>query len=161
MNRICFCNIIKGFLAQNSAMNFSDMAKIELCNTIANYLEKNGLGTQADFSKYLRGLTKEQKARVGTQILDAYDTGRQYGLREAFSKLTPKSRWCMDIDTVTWTARYEIYHSMKDAFRNSRSSRKFVSLLRENLASGKFRHSSSDDEMAYPCTLEREDDEFE
>jgi hypothetical protein len=152
---------IKGFLPQNSAMQFDNTSKIGLCNAIANYLKENGLRTQEDFSKYLRGLSRAKKVIVGAQILEAYDTGRQYGLKEAFSKLAPKDRLCNLVDTVTWAARYEIYHSMEHAFHSSENSHKFIRLLEKNLASGKFRNGGEDDESAYVYPLESEDGEPE
>ena len=141
-------------MAQNSGMQFGDADKIGLCNTIAMYLGKCGLPNQHDFAKHLRGLPRAGKAMAGAQILKAYSTGRQYGLKEKFHELYPRS--CGQVDTVCWGARYEIYTSMLNAFQNAENSHKFVKLLERNLASGTFRYSGEDDERArvYPGELE-------
>jgi len=148
---------IKGFLAQNSAMQFDNTSKIGLCDAIANYLKKNGLRTQEDFSKYLRALPRVKKVMAGTQILTAYHTGRQYGLKEAFSKLYPNG--CSLVDTVSWGARYEIYHSILDAFQKVENPHKFVKMLKRNLAGGEFRYNGEDDERARVYLFESEDGE--
>lgn len=136
-------------------MQFGDAYKIALCNAVARHLGAYGLPNQRDFARYLRALPEAKKTIAGAQILTAYRTGRQYGLKQAFSKLYPGS--CSLVDTVCWGARYEIYHSMVDAFRNAEKPQNFVKLLKRNLASGEFRYNGEDDERVRLYSLGPED----
>jgi hypothetical protein len=137
-------------------MQFGNADKVALCNAVARHLNTYSIPIQCEFATYLRALPREKKVMAGAQILKAYHTGKQYGLKEAFSKLDPNG--CNPVETVAWPARHEIYHSMDDAFNNSENSRKFIKLLEKNLADKKFRCDDENDDKPDASPFESEDD---